>query len=83
LPLGLHHQQDNCGREGKNQLMLRFLIMLVALGIFRWCVLAFQRSGHSHGELDAIFGQVALAIAMAIFDNPDEVVELLSRTSIK
>ena len=34
LPLVLHLQQDNCGREGKNQYVLAAMCLLVLLRIF-------------------------------------------------
>jgi len=79
LPLGLHVQQDNCCREGKNQHMLRFGIMLVVLGVYRWVSFCYLRTGHSHENIDQVFAQVVKAIAGAIFDDPDDVVELLGR----
>ena len=47
LPYGLHVQQDNTYREGKNRHFLAFAIMAVSLKIFRWSVASFLRVGHS------------------------------------
>jgi hypothetical protein len=79
LPLGLHIQQDNTSREGKNQFILRFAAMMVLLKIFRWVTLGFLRMGHTHDNLDQIFAQVVTAIRHSIFDTPDNVVEVLER----
>lgn len=47
LPLGLHIQQDNTCREGKNQQVLRWCMLLVLAGTFRWISMGFLRTGHS------------------------------------
>ena len=47
LPMGLHLQQDNCYREGKNQFLTAAMMMLVVLRIFRHTALGFLRTGHS------------------------------------
>jgi hypothetical protein len=47
LPFGLHVQQDNTYREGKNQYMLSFLIILVISNVFRWVSAGFLRTAHS------------------------------------
>lgn len=52
LPLGLHLQQDNCVREGKNTYVACFMVSLVALGVFKWCQLGFLRKGHTHENVD-------------------------------
>lgn len=63
LPMGLHIQQDNCSREGKNQFVLRFCIILILLGTFRWCCLGFLRTGHTHENIDQLFAQVCTVLA--------------------
>jgi hypothetical protein len=52
LPQNLWIQQDNCGRECKNQIMFRMCIVLVLLGISRSVVLAYLRKGHTHEDID-------------------------------
>lgn len=47
LPHGLALQQDNTAREGKNQFFMAYLILLPALGVFRWVVASHLRTGHS------------------------------------
>ena len=54
LPLGLHLQQDNCIREAKNTHIANFMIMLIMLGIFKWCVLGYLRKGHTHENIDQV-----------------------------
>lgn len=47
LPLGLACQADNTYREFKNRHCVGFLILLTALGCFRWTTASFLRVGHS------------------------------------
>lgn len=79
LPLGLHIEQDNTSREGQNQYILRFGVMLVLLGVFRWLTFGFLRTGHSHDNIDQLFAQVVSAIRHAKFDCSMDVVEVLGR----
>ena len=79
LPLGLHLQQDNTCREGKNQFMLRFMIGLLLLGVFRWCSLGFLRSGHSHDKIDQVFAHMTTVIRSNSFNTPQALVELIMR----
>ncbi|CAE7946440.1 unnamed protein product [Symbiodinium sp. KB8] len=46
LPMGLCLQQDNTYREGKNRFIMNYLCILVGLGVFRWTVASFLRTGH-------------------------------------
>ena len=59
LPQGFHLQQDNCPREGKNKYVIALMLCLQVLGIFRWTLLGFLRTGHSHEDVDMIFGQLS------------------------
>lgn len=52
LPLGLHLQQDNCVREGKNSFVALFMIALVLIGTFKWTCMCFLRKGHTHECID-------------------------------
>jgi hypothetical protein len=47
LPAGFELQQDNCYREGKNQYVMAYLLLLVILEVFRWTVAGYLRPGHS------------------------------------
>ena len=47
FPLGCVLQQDNTYREGKNQFMAAFMLILVAINVFRFCVLGYLVVGHS------------------------------------
>lgn len=46
LPMGLHIQQDNTYREGKNRYFISHCILLCALRVFRYAVLSYLRPGH-------------------------------------
>ncbi len=48
LPAGLCCQADNTYREMKNRHCMAYLILVQALGIFRWTMVSFLRVGHSH-----------------------------------
>ena len=46
LPLGFSYHADNTYRESKNRHFLAFIILLVALRVFRWGMASFLRVGH-------------------------------------
>ena len=77
LPLGLNVQQDNTYREGKNRYVVSYMLLLVALRVFRWTVLSFLRPGHSHEDGDQIFSQEARLISRHVFDTPNDLVEIM------
>ncbi|CAL1128171.1 unnamed protein product [Cladocopium goreaui] len=52
-------QCDNTPRECKNNVMLAFLASLVAKGIIRESGLSSLRSGHSHEDIDQVFGRLS------------------------
>ena len=54
FPLGCILQQDNTYREGKNQFMVAFMIILVSLNVFRFCVLSYLVVGHSSHLINEI-----------------------------
>jgi hypothetical protein len=67
LPLGVHIQQDNTSREGKNQFLLRWCILLIIFGCVRWCTLGFLRTGHTHENIDQLFAQVCAVIRVKLW----------------
>ena len=56
FPTTLYLQLDNCGRENKNQYVLAVLALLVQLNIFDEITLGFLMKGHTHEDIDALFG---------------------------
>ena len=58
MPSHLWAQVDNAVGENKNQHVMRMLALLVDRGIFRSTVLSTLRVGHTHEDLDAVFGIV-------------------------
>ena len=58
MPSHLWVQVDNAVGENKNQHVMRTLALLVDRGIFRSTVLSTLRVGHTHEDLDAVFGIV-------------------------
>lgn len=81
LPLGFHLQQDNCFREGKNQFVANFMIMLVCLGIFRWTSMGFLRTAHSHEDVDQAFGQIARLLIGKAIPSADGMVNLINEVT--
>ncbi len=79
LPMGLHLQQDNTCRECKNQKIIKWACKLVALGVFRWITLGYLIVGHTHENLDATFGQIAVRLSRLEFDDDEDVVSLLTK----
>ena len=47
LPYGLSCHADNTYREFKNRHCVGFLMLITALGVFRWTMVSFLRVGHS------------------------------------
>lgn len=79
LPMHLHIQVDNTARENKNQKVFRWCLALVQRGVFRTISLAFLRKGHTHEDIDGLFGQIAVTIAHATFDTIDALIDILAR----
>ena len=48
MPPVLNVQLDNCWRENKNRLVLAFLALLVALGLFECVTNGYLMVGHTH-----------------------------------
>ena len=77
LALGLHFQQDNCFREGKNQYMLCFCLSLVLFGCVRWSSCGYLRTGHSHEDVDQVFGCLSRLLRGKGFNDPAQLIQLL------
>lgn len=73
-------QADNAGGENKNQWMMRYLSLLVDRGCFRSACLATLQVGHTHEDIDAIFGIMSTEIAKTLdWDSPMAMAECLGR----
>jgi hypothetical protein len=59
LPRKLYIQLDNTARENKNRCVLSFLSFLVHVGIFDEVQLGFLMVGHTHEDIDALFGNIS------------------------
>ncbi len=55
----LHVQLDNTSGTNKNNTVLAFLAMCVAMGLVTTCSLCFLRPGHTHEDIDQLFGSLA------------------------
>ena len=73
-------QADNAGGENKNQWMMRYLSLLIDRGCFRSTCLATLQVGHTHEDIDAIFGIMSTEIAKTLdWDSPMAMAECLGR----
>lgn len=73
-------QADNAGGENKNQWLMRYLSLLVDRGCFRSACLATLQVGHTHEDIDAIFGIMSTEIAKTLdWDSPMAMAECLGR----
>ena len=55
----LHIQLDNTSGTNKNNTVLAFLAMCVAMGLVASCSLCFLRPGHTHEDIDQLFGSLS------------------------
>ena len=78
VPLQIHLQQDNCAREGKNQFMLSFFLLLTTLGVCKYASLGFCRVGHSHEDIDQAFGQISRILQGKKISTPCEMIAMLN-----
>jgi hypothetical protein len=56
----LRVQLDNTTKENKNNYMLGYLAMLVQTAVFTVVELHFLPVGHTHNDLDGVFGRCVL-----------------------
>jgi len=79
-PPHLWIQVDNAGGENKNRHILRFLSVLVDRAVFRSCVLSFLQVGHTHEDIDGIFGIMSKGIQqLQEWDSPQQMCEHLDQ----
>ena len=82
-PPNLWVQVDNCGGKNKNRHLLRFLSVLVDRGLFCSCALSFLQVGHTHEDIDVIFGIKSRGIQhMTEWDAPYQMAEQLGRGEV-
>jgi len=62
LPPILHVQMDNAVGDNKNRFVFCFWSLLVAKGIFREVYVNFMLVGHTHDDIDALFGRWSMAL---------------------
>ena len=78
LPMHMSLVQDNCCRECKNNKIIKFFTRLKVHGIVEEASLGYPIKGHSHGPLDATFGQATVKLAQEEFDDDAEAVDVLN-----
>ena len=75
-PAHLWIQADNAGGENKNIHVLKFLGLLVDLGVFRSTVASFLQVGHTHEDIDGLFSVMSRSIRNLIeWNTPMQMVE--------
>jgi hypothetical protein len=62
LPLILNIQMDNTAGDNKNWFVSCFWSLLVAKGIFREVYVNFMLIGHTHNDIDALFGRWSMSL---------------------
>ena len=77
MPEHLWVQLDNTPAENKNRVLLQALAALVDRGILTSATAAFLRVGHTHEDLDGLWGinQTVLGNALS-WDTPDDIIGL-------
>jgi hypothetical protein len=61
LPV-LHLQLDNACSDNKNRYTFCFFLLLVANGVFREVYVNFMLVGHTHEDIDALFGRWSMRL---------------------
>jgi hypothetical protein len=62
LPPILNVQMDNAAGDNKNRFVFYFWSLLVAKGIFREVYVNFMLVGHTHDDIDALFGRWSMLL---------------------
>ena len=62
LPPILNVQMDNAASDNKNRFVFCFWSLLVAKGIFREVYVNFMLVGHTHDDVDALFGRWSMEL---------------------
>lgn len=74
-------QCDNTTRELKNNPMMKYLCYLVSNSVVAKASLCALRTGHSHEDIDQLFGQLArfLATKARVAATPEDFVDIIQR----
>ena len=74
LPGEIWLQLDNTSAENKNQTVFAMVAGLVAKGVFQAGTVAFLRKGHTHEDLDGLWGVNATELDhVTSWNNPDDI----------
>jgi hypothetical protein len=75
-------QADNTCREAKNGIFSKLLMSLVSAKLFTACTMQFLQVGHTHEDVDAVFGLLSRALREApeALQTPQQVCQLLQAT---
>ena len=76
MPEHLWVQVDNAPGENKNQHVFTAVAGLVAKGVFKSATIAFLRVGHTHEDLDGLWGVNATVLGKVTqWDSPNEIIQ--------
>lgn len=81
VPRVLYLSFDNTTAENKNRYMLGLCSFLVGSGIFDKVKLFFQLVGHTHNEVDALFGLLARRFRYHQVLSPDDLAETIKSSN--
>jgi hypothetical protein len=79
LPTKFLLQLDNCSGQNKNRWMFSFLSYLTAVGIFERVNLGFLMPGHTHEDVDALFGKYSHILNNQTTTNFPKLLEIFQR----
>ena len=57
-PVELYVQLDNTAKDNKNKATLGYFGYLVGSGVFKRVIVSFLPVGHTHEDIDAVFGMI-------------------------
>lgn len=70
-PEELFLQLDNTCSDNKNRAVLGYLGYLVAAGTFKKITLSFLPVGHTHEDIDALFGVIMRCVIVVVLSHND------------
>jgi hypothetical protein len=78
FPRHLVIQSDNTVSQAKNETVMLWLAWLVAEALFETANLFFLRVGHTHEDIDHLFGIVCTLVHQSLFETPEELMDFLA-----
>ena len=69
-PTELNVQLDNTSKDNKNRATLGYFAYLVGSGVFKRVIVSFLPVGHTHEDIDAVFGMIMRWLHQHRFGKP-------------